>query len=500
MDKETVVCLVGAGPGRRELITLAGLEWLRRADWLLYDQLLDPALLEEVPEKCRRIYVGKQAGRHAMKQEEINQLLLDCAARGGVVVRLKGGDPYVFGRGGEEALCLRRAGVPFRVVPGVPSPIGGLAWAGIPVTHRGLAGGVHIVTAHTREGLPGERYQALAALEGTLVFLMGLERVEEICRGLWAGGMDPATPAAVVSRAARWDQQVLAARLDTLPALAARAALPSPAMVVVGRVVELGEELSFARELPLWGERVLIARTSDRSGKLARLLEEAGAQTLQAPLLRLEEAEGALDGALEEIGSFDHILFTSGHTVELFVDRLLQSGRDLRSLARASIWAVGESTAKRLKERGLLCDGVAQPPRAEGLLAALLPRLTPDSRVLLPQSGGARPLLREGLEGRCRLTAVELYRPVPEEGAGEELRRELEEGGFTALVFSSGAGADQFARTVGFGPKLPPCYSIGPVTTKALERYGITPVEAQAPTLEGLRDAIAAHRKGGERT
>lgn len=497
MKRNGTVYLVGAGPGRRELITVRGLACLRNADWLLYDQLIDPQLLEEAPLSCQKIDVGKRAGRHAMPQEEINALLIRCARAGGVVVRLKGGDPYLFGRGGEEGMALAAAGIPFQVVPGVPSPIGGLAWAGIPVTHRGVSGGLHIVTAHTRLGGAGEPFEALAALKGTLVFLMGLERLEEICQGLLAAGMDGKTPAAVVSHATRFDQRTVRAPLAHLADQVRGAKLEAPAMVVVGGVAGL-EGLDFAGQLPLMGERVLIARTSDRAGALAALLEEAGAETAQVPLLRLEPTPGGMERCLEALdGGCDDLLFTSRHTVELVLDGLREAGRDLRSLAGVRLCAVGNSTARALRDRGLVCDMIAKEQRAEGLLETFLPLLTRESRVLLPQSAAARDTLRRGLEGRCRLTAVELYHPEADECARESLRAALGRGEFTALAFTSGAAAERFETSVGLDAAAGlPCFSIGPVTSAALRRLGVEAVEAASPSLEGLKEAMIQRKRG----
>ena len=405
--KKTNVFLVGAGPGETDLITLRGLECIRRADCIIYDRLIADGLLDYAKDGCEKIYVGKAAGKHYAAQEEINAILLEKARAGGTVVRLKGGDPYVFGRGGEEALCLREAGIPFEVVPGVTSAIAGPCFAGIPVTHRAQSRAVHIVTAHTREGgLSEADYQRLAPLTGTLVFLMGLSQTAQIADGLMRCGKAGETPAAVISCAGTPRQKTVTADLAHLAAETAAAQLPSPAVIVVGETVALREELDFFENRPLWGRRILVTSDSRRAGGIAGMLGARGAEAISVPMLELRPRRGALDGALKKLNTYTHLVFTSGNTVEFFVTELFAAGLDLRAMHALKICAVGPATERKLREHGLRADFVPEKHSGAGMLEALSGMLNAGDSVLLPQSAQAKPTLRDGLAAVCGVNAI----------------------------------------------------------------------------------------------
>ena len=499
------VSLVGAGPGDPGLLTVKGLECLRTADYIIYDLLANPALLEEAPAGCEKIYAGKKAGGHSMPQEEITALIVACAQKGGHVVRLKGGDPYVFGRGGEEALALAAAGIPFQVVPGVTAPIGGLCYAGIPITHRGRAASFHVITAHRQEGglLPRE-YARLAGLGGTLVFLMGLSQAKEISQGLLAGGLSPDTPAAVIARATTPCQKTLTSTLARLPQALQEQPLPFPAMIVVGEVIGLKKELSFFEKLPLFGKHILTTRAAEKQGtggELHRLLTAAGAQVTELPLQRLIPIGGAWREPLKRLGEYQYLIFTSAFTVKLFWEALEEEGLDARALAGKCLCAVGRATAAALKEHGLRGDIIPETFTAEALFEELAPRLKASDQVFLPQSAAARPFLAEHLAPLCRLTAAAVYRPEKNPRAAKrlgELTAKTNQSQWgacpavDAIVFTSSAGVQAFAA-LSQGAELlkeTAVFSIGPVTSGALLRQGVTPVESEASSVESLAEAL----------
>ncbi|MFB0919777.1 MAG: uroporphyrinogen-III C-methyltransferase, partial [Oscillospiraceae bacterium] len=343
--KKTMVYLVGAGPGAEDLITLRGLDCIRRADCIIYDRLISERLLEEAPSGCEKLYVGKTAGEHSASQEEINALLLEKAEKGGSIVRLKGGDPYVFGRGGEEALCLYENKIPFQVVPGVSSAIAGPCFAGIPVTHRGLARSVHIITAHTKSGeLSDEDFKRLAPLEGTLVFLMGLSQTAEIAAGLMRSGMDGTMPAAVVSRAGTPEQTTVISTLESLSEAVQKTGVVSPAIIIVGATVTLGDKLNFLEKLQLWNKKILVTSDKKRNGSLSQILEANGADVTSVPMTEIVPVKGRLTTYFPLLSSYSYLVFTSGNTVDLFMEELFEAGADVRKLGNAKICAVGPST------------------------------------------------------------------------------------------------------------------------------------------------------------
>ncbi|MEA4892532.1 MAG: uroporphyrinogen-III C-methyltransferase [Peptococcaceae bacterium] len=490
------VSLVGAGPGDPGLITVKGLECIRSADYIIYDLLANPRLLEEAPGHCEKLYAGKKAGSHSLTQEEITELILDCARKGGHVVRLKGGDPYVFGRGGEEALRLAAEGIPFQVVPGVTAPVAGLCYAGIPITHRGKATSFHVITAHrTAGGIEPEECAGLAGLDGTLIFMMGLGQAENIAGGLLAGGMSPDTPAAVISKATLPGQQTLVSTLAELPRALKERPMPFPAMIVVGEVVGLRRELNFFEELPLFGKRVLVTRSSQKGSRLNRLLEEAGAEVIAAPVQELIPVPGALEESLNQLKAYSYILFTSTLTVELFFQALKVKGLDARALAGKTLCAVGRATAEGLEKQGLGADILPREYTAEGLFQELAPRLKPTDRVLLPQSAAARPYLQEKLTPLCSLEVAELYRPEEIRQAAARLEQLLEDAAgepVDAAVFTSSAGVAGFCRL----PKAlellekAAIFSIGPLTSAALRKQGLKPRESRESTMSGLMEEL----------
>jgi uroporphyrinogen III methyltransferase/synthase len=484
------VILVGAGPGAPDLVTVRGERALRSADAVVYDALAPVSLLSLAPARAERIDVGRRGHTDPPKtQEEINALLVRLAREGKRVVRLKGGDPYVFGRGGEEASACRAAGVPFEVVPGVSSAIGALAYAGIPVTDRRYAASFAVVTGHkdpvaVREQI---RWQALATAADTLVILMGMRNLAELVQRLLAGGRAPDTPAAAVMEGTRPSQRVVEAPLAELPARVAAAGLGSPAAIVIGDVVRLRRELAWFEGLPLFGRRVLVTRSPEQAGPLCRVLEEAGAEPVAVPLIRTvdETQTPELAAALAALGDYDWIAFTSANAVRALARAAHRSGRRPASL-RARALCVGPATREAAAAEGFASEPlIAQGSDAAALLEgarAALPLA--GRRVLWPRAAAAGlELARELREAGARVEDVAVYRtePVPFDAAA--LRAELASGALHALTFASPSAARSFAA--GMGPdgmadaRRARVAAIGRVTAEALRSLGL-PADAVA--------------------
>ncbi|MBI5521230.1 MAG: uroporphyrinogen-III C-methyltransferase [Desulfarculus sp.] len=504
------VYLVGAGPGDPELLTLKGARVLAEAEAVVYDFLANPELLDLAPEEARRIYVGKKGGDHTLGQEGINQLLCGLAAQGLVVVRLKGGDPFVFGRGGEEASALRAAGHAFEIVPGVTSAIAAPAYAGIPVTDRRCTTEVAFVTGHEDPGKPEStiKWGALAQL-GTVVFLMGVKNLPEICRQLMAHGKPSATPAAAIRWGTTPRQETVTGTLSTLPQAVADAGLEPPAITIVGEVVGLREQLRWFDNLPLFGKRILVTRTRAQASKLSQQLARLGAAVAEVPTIALEppEDEGPLMRAVDNVEDYDVILFTSQNGVEAFFAALDARDKDARHLGGALVGAIGPATAQALREEGLHPDLTAASFLAEGLLEALAGQNLQGSRVLIPRAEQARELLPETLTQRGALVeVVPAYRTVKPPESAQMLKQALEEG-LDVVTFTASSTVvnlmallepEQRRRFVEMTQKGQiTVASIGPITSQKARELGLAVhVQPAAYTIEALVEAIARHFAG----
>ena len=451
------VWLVGAGPGDPGLITVAGLEAVRQADVIVYDRLVSERLLEH-PDLvgAELIYMGKVAGEGRHDQSKINDLLIEKARLGKRVVRLKGGDPFVFGRGGEEAEALRAAGVPFAVVPGVTSATAVPAYAGIPVSHRGLAATFAVVTGHEDpdKSEPAIDWERLATAVDTLVLLMGVKTLPETVDRLIAGGRSPETPVAVIRWGTTPDQRTVTGTLADIVQRVRAAKLQPPAITVVGEVVRLRETLAWFEDRPLFGKRVLITRTRRQASTLARLLADEGAAPIELPAVEIEPAadEAATEAALDGLraGVYGWVVFTSANAVELFFGLMRERGLDARAFAGAKAAAIGPATADALAQRGIVADAVPEEYIAEGVVEALRPHLRPGERVLLPRAEGARPELVEGLRSLgAEVDEVTLYRSaVPKEAPAEALSL-LRGGGIDIVTFTSSSTVRNLAALLG---------------------------------------------------
>ena len=475
------VYLVGAGPGDPGLLTVRGAELLRRADVVVFDRLASPALLALAPVGAELITAGKAPGQVDLTQDQINQVLVDKGRTAECVVRLKGGDPFVFGRGGEEAEALARAGIPFEVVPGITSAIGAAAYAGIPVTHRGVSTHFTVVTGH--EDPAKDRtdvdWAALAAAGGTLVILMGAGRIGEIARRLVEGGRAPDTPVAAVRNGTRPDQTTVRATLATI----ADAGVRAPSAIVVGDVAAL--DLSWFEARPLFGRTVVVTRAREQASELRLRLEELGAEVLELPAIEISPIEFTVP----DLARYEWLVFTSPNGVRAFFqDGLTPAGLDARALAGVRLAAIGPGTAHELTARGLRADLIPERFVAESLLDAFPPPSAPDSRVLLARAEVARDILPEGLGARgYGVDVLPVYRTRPATPDPALVQRVVE-GRFDAVTFTSSSTVDNFCAQVDPRPDpFPLVVSIGPVTSATAVARGLqVDAEAGQHTIDGL--------------
>jgi uroporphyrinogen III methyltransferase/synthase len=504
-----VVYLVGAGPGDPGLLTLRGGELLVTCDAIVYDALANPALLAlaSVAERVTPVElhdVGKRGGTSdSARQEDINDLLVRLGREGKRVVRLKGGDPLVFGRGSEEAQALAAAGVPFEIVPGVTAGIAAPAYSGIPVTHRGVATSITFVTGHedpTKEKTTVD-WHALAKSGGTIVLYMGVKTLPNIAAALTAGGMSPDTPAAAIQWGTYPRQRTVTATLATLSDAIAREGIGAPVITVIGPVVALRDEIAWFDRRPLFGKRIVVTRARSQAATLRDRLAAVGADVIEMPATRIEVADPApLRDAQQRLAEFDWVIFTSQNAVAVFWEALRASSRDARALAGAKIAAVGPATADALLERGLAVD--VSPDRfiAEALVDELRDRTdVKGARVLYAAAEGAREVLQDGLEELgARVERVTLYRSVADGEGAARLRERLLAGDVDLVTFTSASSVKAFIAAVGAdAAKMVGAASIGPITTDAAGDAGLeVVVEASRSTIDGLVDAIAGHFAG----
>lgn len=497
-----MVYLVGAGPGDYRLISLKAVECLKQADVVVYDRLADDRILQWAPDDAEYIYVGKASSNHTMKQEDINQLLVDKAKEGKCVVRLKGGDPFVFGRGGEEGLLLQENGLPFEIVPGITSAISVPAYAGIPVTHRAVATSFAVVTGHEdpTKGKSNMRWEHLATGVDTLVFLMGVANLPHITAKLIENGRPADTPAAVIRWGTKPEQRVLMTTVGTAAEDVAKAGLKPPAVFIVGDVVNLREKLRWFDEPkthPLFGKTVLVTRARSQASKLTARLEQLGAKVIETPAISIEDPAddyAALDAAIGNLSDYQWLIFTSVNGVEHFFARLFAAGKDARAMGYAKVAAIGSATAEKLKAYGIIADALPQEFRAEGVLEALKGKLPPHAKILLPRAQEAREILPEKLREQGALVdVVPAYRTVAAAVDGETLKAQLAGGEIDLVTFTSSSTVTNLIQIVGSAAALAgvKTAAIGPVTADTANKNGIEPdIVAKKYTIDGLVEAI----------
>ncbi len=502
------VYLVGAGPGDPGLLTRRGAELIGRAEVIVYDFLANPELLALAGDEAEIIYVGKKGGDHALAQERINDLLKEKALAGKMVVRLKGGDPFVFGRGGEEAEELVEAGVDFEIVPGVTSAVAAPAYAGIPLTHRAFNSCLTLATGHEDPTKPASslNWRALAETGGTLAFLMGMKNLAANSRLLIEAGLAADTPAAIIQWGTTPRQRVLVSTLGDIAAEAEAQGFGPPSIFVVGRVVELRDRLAWLEKRPLHGLRVLITRTRGGASKLAALLAEQGAEPIVFPTIKIVPPDdfGPLDRAIADLSLYDWLIFTSANGVRYFFDRLAAADLDSRALGGLKIAAIGPATAAALGDFGLRADLVPAEYRAEAAVAALAGEAEAGRRFLLPRAEEARQVLPRELAGLGgKIDVVTAYKTVlPDEADVANLRRTLAEGGLDLALFTASSTVKNLARLFP-GESLADLLAgvkigvIGPITAETAQELGLSiDVQAGEYTLAGLVGAVIEWRSG----
>ena len=499
----TGIChLVGAGPGDLGLVTLRAKEVIEAAEVVVYDYLCNPEMLAWAPKDAEIIYAGKKAGAHTLKQEEINALILEKTQAGKRVVRLKGGDPFVFGRGGEEALALARAGARFEVVPGVSSTVAGPAYAGIPVTQRGHVSQLTIFTGHEdpEKGGSAVDFAQLAKAPGTKVMLMGVERLESISRQLLDGGADPALPVALVRWATTPRQQTLVGTLSDIAAKAAAANFEAPAVAVFGEVVNLRDELGWFEKRPLFGKRIVVTRTRKQAGGLSSRLRALGADVIEIPTIRIEEPTDLRTFAelVRDAHTYEWIVFTSPNGVDAFFHMFYRLYQDARSIGAARIAAVGPATAARVKEFHLSVDVQPEKAVAENVVAELQKEGSVENvSILVVRAEVTREVVAKEL-GKLGAIVDEAvaYRTVPETGEGDGSRADalarFRREGADMVTFASGSAVENFLALKVPLEKGVKVASLGPITSKALKDAGLS-VDVQSPgaDLEQFAAAIA---------
>ena len=495
------VYLVGAGPGDPGLITTKGARCLEQAQVVLYDRLLDPSLLDLAPESARRVFVGKERDRQAMSQSQINQFLVDEGKAGNVVVRLKGGDPFVFGRGGEEALALAKNGVSFEVVPGVTSAVAAPAYAGIPLTHRGAASCFTVVSGSEDPSKPNSsvNWEALARTGGTLVVLMGWQPLQSIFDTLIKEDMSPHTPVALVQWGT-WPQQgTVTGTLENAVALGKTAGLNPPVAAVIGPVVDLRQELSWFDQRPLFGKKVLITRSRTQASQFRLLLAELGAQPVEIPAIQTVDLEDftELDSALFRLGEFQWAIFASINAVDSVFGRLRLLGKDSRAFGGVKVGAIGPATSNALTDRGITPDFVPSRSVSEVVLSELEGMDWTGVPVLLPSADIGRDALARGLSQRgAKVERIAAYRTIPTDGMAEKARSALEQNVDFVTFTSSSTVQNLLSMLDGDRKALErsKIACIGPTTAATAEQMGLR-VDLVAPvhTVQGLVDALVEH-------
>ena len=486
------VSLVGVGPGDESLLTLKALECIQNADVLVYDNLINPTVLNKARLDTKLIYAGKISGNHYLTQDKINETIAEYAANGEYVVRLKGGDPYIFGRGGEEAEYLIERGIDFEIVHGVSSFYAGLGYAGIPITFRGEATSFHVFTGHKKKGEPLDLdFKNIAKSDGSLVFLMGISNLPLIVNGLLSNGMDPHIGAAVVENGTRYNQRVFRGELCSIEEIAKRENIVSPSLIVVGDVCK--KDLSFFNKLnlPLSGKNILLTATRSLAEKMAKRFKDTGANICEMSLIAIKEIEIEKERLLSEINDSTHILFTSSNGVDIFFEQIKRYGIDIRSLYNKKICVIGSGSGETLNKYGVNADFIPSKFDSKSFLDEILPKLDKDSKVLMLRAKIGSDVLPKGLKSAgISFSDIPVYDTIIDRRKKFELNKDIEN--FDYVVAASASGAKALVEMIEDKKMLSgKVVSIGPVTTKALVELGIENIiTAKRYDVEGIIDAI----------
>ena len=498
------VYLVGAGPGDPGLITQKGRDCLAQAEVVVYDRLLDEQLLKVVSPKAEKVYVGKAAGEHTRSQSEINQLLLEKAREGKTVVRLKGGDPFIFGRGGEEAEVLAENHIPFEIVPGITSLVAVPAYAGIPLTHRQLSSSLAVITGHEAPGKGSSsiNWEKLATAVDTLVFLMGMKNLPQIVAKLIEHGRSPDTPVAVIKEGTTTEQETVVGSLKDIVARVREHRLSPPAVIVVGEVVRLREKLRWFDNRPLFGKRILVTRARHQASALSQLLIERGAHPVELPAISIQKIadSGELDGAIGNLPTYQWVIFTSSNGVEAFFERLEALKLDSRALGGLKVGAIGPATTQALRARGVTADYVPEVYSSEGLIAGLKSYPVRGKRFLLPRADIADEELARGIrELGAEVHEIVAYRTVPPPEAMAQARWVLLSGKIDVITFTSSSAVSNLVAAFQGDPTAinsTRVACIGPKTADTAAKAGLkVDIVASEHTVHGLVAAIEDYFK-----
>ena len=501
------VYLIGAGPGDPGLMTLKGRELLASADTVIYDALAGDAILGWIPPNARQINVGKRSGCHSKTQEEINQILVEEGKRGGTVVRLKGGDPFIFGRGGEEAMVLKKNHIPFEVVPGVTSAAAVPAYFGIPVTHRGLAPSLHIITGHREKGAENSLdYEALVRAGGTDVFLMGVAAAETICRGLVKAGLPKDTPAAFLQEGTTASQRMILSTVEHLAEDGKKAGIGAPAILVVGKVCSLAQDCAWADKRSLSGLRILVTRPKERSERMTRILRAEGAEVIELPAIELHKQEetGRLEQAMGHLEDYGWLVFTSPGGAAVFLDEWIAGMRDIRRLSGCRIAVIGPATGEEFLKRGILPDYMPDRFYAKDLGEGIGKVARADERILILRALRGSAELTEALEeAGLAYEEIALYDTRFPSGSAltERVRELLTQKKIDMVTFTSGSTVKGFLESVNPPREALASFTavcIGEKTRETAERAGLTTVMADVPSMDSMVECIRRQAgKGG---
>jgi len=501
---EGYVYLVGAGPGDPKLITIKGSECIAKADVLVYDRLASRRLLTLARPECEMVYVGKSPDRHTLRQEEINQLLVDKGLEGKIVTRLKGGDPFVFGRGGEEAEALLDAGIKFEIVPGITSAIAVPAYAGIPVTHRDITTSFAVITGH-EDPTKNEttiHWDHLAQSHGTLVFLMGMANLPLIAQKLMANGKKATTPVAIIQWGTRPEQRTLVGQLDTIATEVEKQGFSNPSIIVVGEVVTMREKLKWFENKPLFGQRIVVTRARHQASELSQAIEALGGEPWEFPTIEIAPPsdKSYLIKAINNLKEFQWLIFTSVNGVEGFFAELKNQERDVRDLAGLEIAAIGPATQAALELRGIRAAFVPDEFRAEKVVEGLTGRVVAGQKVLLARAEEARDILPVSLKAMgVEVWDVPVYKTILGGANRTELQRLLRDKEIHTVTFTSSSTVRNFITLLDGDLSLldgVALYSIGPITSATAQELGLTIFkEAAQYTISGLVDALLEEKK-----
>lgn len=486
------VFIAGAGPGDKKLISVRAMELVKEADVIVYDRLADKGILRKCKNGCELIYVGKEPNHHISKQEDINSILVNKANEGKNVLRLKGGDPFIFGRGGEEAEELFNNNIRFEVVPGISSFYSACAYAGIPVTHRDFASSIHIMTGHLKTD-NDLNYKVIAQMEGTLIFLMGMKNIEKICKGLINNGKSSDTPAAVIQWGTTYKQKCVKGTLNNIYISIRKEKISNPSVIIIGDVVRAEEKINWQRYRPLWGKRVLITRTSEGASEVCSSLYELGADTVEFPTIKIGKSDYIkLDECIKCICDYTWLFFTSENGVESFFERLRFNKVDIRKLYHIKIFCIGERTKSAVEKRGIIIDRVPKIGNSMEAAEEIVEFINNTDKILMPTSELAGDILSNAIQNvGAKCIKAEAYTNTLNMDYDNSVREELINGGFDAIIFASSSQVKNFMEITGGSTGGAKVCSIGPLTSMAcIEAKLDVSAEAKTPSVKGLVDTV----------